>query len=279
MSDHLDGVDVVCPWGSPVDATTLKAGTFGLVQQFGVGLEKVDVAAATELGVYVARIPGDAGGNADSVAEVAVLHMLALTRRLNELTEALRERRWETRPLGNSLLGQTVLIVGLGAIGDALAARLPGFGVRLTGVRADPERGGPPGVGEVAGPDGLPRLLGQADVVVCCAMLDEGTARMFGRGDELAAMKPGALFINVARGGLVDEAALLAALEAGQVGGAWPGRVRQGACRPAVPVATSPQGVHDTARRRADQDHVHEVGSGIRAEPGALCVGSRPGGR
>jgi phosphoglycerate dehydrogenase-like enzyme len=219
VSDYLDGVDVVCPWGSPVDAATLEAGTFGLVQQFGVGLEKVDVAAATELGVYVARIPGDAGGNADSVAEIAVLHMLVLGRRLGELTVALRERRWESRPLGNSLLGQTVLIVGLGAIGDALAARLSGFGVRLTGVRAHPGRGGPPGVGEVAGPAGLPRLLGQADVVVCCAMLDEGTAGMFG-ADEFAAMKPGALFVNVARGGLVDETALLAALEAGQVGGA-----------------------------------------------------------
>ena len=219
VADYLDGVDVVCPWGSPVDAATLAAGSFGLVQQFGVGLEKVDVAAATELGVYVARIPGDAGANADSVAEIAVLHLLALGRRLDELSVAMRERRWETRPLGGSLLGQTVLIVGLGTIGDALAARLAGFGVRMTGVRAHPERGGPPGVAEVAGPAGLRGLLGQADAVVCCAMLDEGTAGMFG-ADEFAAMKPGALFVNVARGGLVDEAALLAALEAGQVGGA-----------------------------------------------------------
>lgn len=219
VADHLDGVDVVCPWGSPMDAATLRAGTFGLIQQFGVGLERVDVAAATELGVYVARIPGDAGGNADSVAEIALLHVLALARRLDELTAALRERRWEARPPGSSLLGQTVLIVGLGSIGDALAARLAGFGVRLAGVRAHPGRGGPPGVAEVAGPDGLPRLLGQADVVVCCAMLDESTTGMFGAA-QFAAMKPGALFVNVARGGLVDEAALLAALDAGQLGGA-----------------------------------------------------------
>lgn len=219
LAEHAAGADVICPWGSPVDAEVLRAGTFGLVHQFGVGLEKVDVAAATELGVYVARVPGDAGGNADSVAEIAVLHILALCRRLAELTAALREQRWETRPLGGSLLGQTVLIVGLGAIGDAVAARLSGFGVRLAGVRAHPERGGPPSVAEVAGPGELPRLLGQADVVVCCAMLDQGTAGMFG-AEQFAAMKPGALFVNVARGGLVDEAALLAALQAGQVGGA-----------------------------------------------------------
>src|SRR5579859_3408874 len=121
IADHVDGVDVVCPWGSPVDADTLKAGTFGLVQQFGVGLEKVDVAAATELGVWVSRIPGDAGGNADSVAELAVLQMLALTRRLDEAREALWNRRWEQRPLGGTLLGSTILIVGLGATGNAVA--------------------------------------------------------------------------------------------------------------------------------------------------------------
>lgn len=219
LADHVDGVDVVCPWGSPVDAATLEAGTFGLVQQFGVGLEKVDVPAATELGVWVARIPGDVGGNADSVAELAVLQLLALVRRLDETREALRNRRWEQRPLGGTLLGSTILIVGLGAIGNAVAARLSGFGARLLGVRARPERGGPAGLDEVAGPAQLGRLLGQADAVVCCAMLDAGNAGMFGAA-AFAAMKPGAVFVNVARGGLVDEAALLAALESGQVGGA-----------------------------------------------------------
>lgn len=219
LADHVDGVDVVCPWGSPVDATTLAAGTFGLVQQFGVGLEKVDVAAATELGVWVARIPGDVSGNADSVAELAVLQLLALVRRLDETRQALTSRRWELRPVGGTLLGSTILIVGLGTIGVAVAARLSGFGARLLGVRAHPERGGPAGLDAVAGPGQLVRLLGQADAVVCCAMLDGSNAGMFG-ARAFAAMKPGAIFVNVARGGLVDEAALLAALESGQVGAA-----------------------------------------------------------
>ncbi|HEY2441580.1 MAG TPA: NAD(P)-dependent oxidoreductase, partial [Streptosporangiaceae bacterium] len=219
IADHVAGVDVVCPWGSPVDAQTLKAGTFGLVQQFGVGLEKVDVAAATELGVWVSRIPGDAGGNADSVAELALLQMLALTRRLDQAREALWNQRWEQRPLGGTLLGSTILIVGLGSIGEALVARLAGFGARLLGVREHPERGGPDGLDEVAGPGDLGRLLGQADVVVCCAMLHGGNRAMFGEA-AFAAMREGALFINVARGGLVDEAALLAALESGRLAGA-----------------------------------------------------------
>jgi phosphoglycerate dehydrogenase-like enzyme len=219
MAGFVDGMDVVCPWGAPIDAVTIKAGTFGLVQQFGVGIEKIDVQAATELGVWVARIPGDAGANADSVAELAVLHLLALVRRLDETREALWNRRWEQRPLGGTLLGSTILIVGLGATGTAVAARLSGFGARLLAVRAHPEYGAPAGVEEVAGPDHLLRLLGQADAVLCCAMLHDGSAGMFGEA-AFAAMKRGAIFVNVARGGLVDEDALLAALESGQVRGA-----------------------------------------------------------
>ena len=219
LAEHVDGVDVVCPWGSPVDAAALKAGTFGLIQQFGVGLEKVDVAAATELGVWVARIPGDAGGNADSVAELALLHVLALVRRLDEAREALWNRRWEERPLGGTLLGSTILIVGLGAIGVALVQRLSGFGARLIGLREHPERGGPPGLDQICGPGEFCTRLGQADVVICCAMLHERNAGMFGEV-AFAAMKKGALFVNVGRGGLMDEAALLAAIESGQVAAA-----------------------------------------------------------
>jgi phosphoglycerate dehydrogenase-like enzyme len=219
VADHLGGVDAVCSFGARIDAAVLEAGGFGIVHQYGVGLERVDVARATELGVWVCRVPGDAGGNADSVAELAVLHLLALVRRLNAMQAVLAAGQWETRPTGGSLQGSTVLIVGLGAIGTAVALRLVPFGTRLLGARARPLLGGVPGMSLVAGPGQLPALLGQADAVVCCAMLDSSTAGMFGAA-EFAAMKRGALFVNVARGGLVDEAALLAALESGQVGGA-----------------------------------------------------------
>ncbi len=219
VSKHLDGVDVICPFGSRIDRAVLESGTFGLVQQFGVGLDQVDIARATELGVTVSRVPGDAGGNADSVAEIAVLHLLALTRRLAAARTALAEGRWEERPTGESLHGATVVIVGLGAIGTAVARRLAPFGARLLGVRARPGLGGPAEVAQVTGPDELPGLLATANAVICCAMFNEGNARMFDAAT-FSAMKPGALFVNVARGGLVDEAALLAALESGQLGGA-----------------------------------------------------------
>ncbi len=216
---HLDGVDVVCPFGATVDAAVLEAGSFGLVHQYGVGLEKVDIDRATDLGVWVARVPGDRSGNADSVAELAVLQLLALVRRLDEARAALMKGHWESRPTAGSLLGSRIAIVGLGAIGSALALRLVPFGARLLGVRARPETGGPTGIELVVGPDRLTEVLSQADAVVCCAMFDGSNASMFDAA-AFAAMKPGAFFVNVARGGLVDEAALLAALESGQVGGA-----------------------------------------------------------
>ncbi|HEY7146728.1 MAG TPA: NAD(P)-dependent oxidoreductase [Streptosporangiaceae bacterium] len=219
VAGQLAGVDVVCPMNVPISRDIITAGSFGLIHQFGVGVETTDVEAATELGVWVARVPGDVGGNADSVAELAILHLLALGRRLDELRDALTGRRWTQRPAGRSLDGATVAVIGLGAIGAAVARRLAPFGPRLIGVRARPWIGGPEGLDEVTGPGQLHAVLAQADAVVCCAMLHEGSAGMFGPA-QFAAMRPGALFVNVARGGLVDEHALLAALEAGQVGGA-----------------------------------------------------------
>ncbi len=219
VADHLDGVDVVCPFGARIEAPIISSGSFGLVHQFGVGLENVDIETATRLGVLVARVPGDVGGNADSCAELAVLLLLALSRRLDESRTVLAERRWPERPIGRSLLDATVLIVGLGAIGSALARRLAPFGPRLLGVRARPELGGPAALELVASPHQLPELLAQADAVMCCAVLHDGNEGMFGPA-EFAAMRPGALFVNIARGRLVDEAALLAALESGHIGGA-----------------------------------------------------------
>jgi phosphoglycerate dehydrogenase-like enzyme len=219
VTEHLHSVDVLCPFGGRITAEVLKAGTFGLLHQFGVGVEGVDVAAATELGVLVARVPGDISGNADSCAELTILLLLALARRLDEARAVISQRLWPARPLGRSLVDSTVLIVGLGAIGTAVARRLAPFGPRLLGIRSRPELGGPAELELVAGGDRLRELLPQADAVICCAMLHEQNAGMFG-ASEFAAMKPGALFVNVARGRLVDEPALISALDSGQVGGA-----------------------------------------------------------
>ena len=214
----VDGADVVCPFGARVDRGVIAAGRFGLVQQFGVGLDAVDIEAATELGVWVSRLPGELTGNADSVAELVVTHVLLLMRRVDEARQALRERRWG-QPMGRSLVDSTIVVVGLGASGIAVVNRLRPFGPRILAIRAHPERGAVDGVDRVAGPGELRALAGEADILICCATLDETTRNLFDSG-VFGAVRPGALFVNVARGGLVDEPALLDALNSGRLAGA-----------------------------------------------------------
>jgi phosphoglycerate dehydrogenase-like enzyme len=218
LAGRLDGVDVVCPVGAWIGADMVAQGRFGLIQQYGVGLDKIDVGAATGARIWVCRLPGDQTGNADSVAELAVLLVLAAMRRLDEVRAALREGRWG-RPVGRSLAGTTTALVGLGAIGTAVAGRLAGFGTRMIGVRASPGRGGPASVQRVVGPDRLHEVLAEADVIVCSAMGGAGTRHLFDQ-QAFAACRPGAVFVNVARGTLVDEPALLAPLDSGTIAAA-----------------------------------------------------------
>jgi phosphoglycerate dehydrogenase-like enzyme len=239
FAELADGMDVVSPFTAKVDADLLGQATFGLVQQFGVGLETVDVAAAAEAGVWVSHLPGDVTGNADAVAEQAILLTLALGRQLDDAQQALREGKW-ARPIGRSLSGGTVAIIGLGAIGLATAKRLAGFGVRQLAVRARPELGGPPEVAKVVGVDRLPEVLAEADVVISALMFGEHNRNFFDTG-VFAAMKPGTLFVNVARGGLVDEAALLAALDSGHIAGAGLDVLAVEPADPADPLVNHPK--------------------------------------
>jgi phosphoglycerate dehydrogenase-like enzyme len=213
-------VDIVVPYISRIDAPTLRAGRFGLVQQFGVGLDGVDLEAATAAGVWVARVPSAGTGNAESVAEHALLLMLALSRRLPQAQVALAAGVVGDPP-GIALWRKTACIVGLGDIGSALAGRLRACGMRLIAVRRRPEQSGVAalGVERVFGPDGLHEALGQADYVVLCVNYDAASHHLIDRA-AFRSMKRGAFVVNVARGGLVDSEALLEALESGQVAGA-----------------------------------------------------------
>jgi phosphoglycerate dehydrogenase-like enzyme len=219
ISWSLGGVDVIVPYGAHVDRAIIQRGTFGLIQQFGVGLETVDVAAATECGVWVARVPSAHTGNAESVAEQAILLMLALSRKAAELPDSVR-RRVIGEPAGVALCGKTACIIGLGGVGAALARRLQAFDMRLRGVRAQPLLGAPMGVGMKVFPAAaLHAAFADADYVIVCSTMDAANANLIDSA-ALQSMKPGAFLINVARGGLVDTAALAAALESGQIAGA-----------------------------------------------------------
>jgi phosphoglycerate dehydrogenase-like enzyme len=156
--------------------------------------------------------------------------ILAISRRLPQLLELQRERTWQ--PLeGAELRDVTVGIVGLGSIGGAVGALASGFGCRVVAVRRRAEGGSEPTAAEddgtfgpirldrVGGPDALPELLAESDFIVLAAPLTPETEEMI-NAETLAMVKPGAWLINVARGRLIDERALLRALRDGELGGA-----------------------------------------------------------
>lgn len=220
VAEHLEGVDILVPFAAPIPRSMIERGTFGLIHEFAVGLDTIDVEAATTAGVWVAHLPAATTGNADSVAELTLLHMLLLARRWKETQAAFEARRlWE--PAGSTLLGKTACLVGLGDVGTAIARRLLALGMRLVGVRRHPEQGGPAELPfqQIAGLDALSEVLREADYVVLCLPATSETHHLL-NAEAFAAMKPGAFLINVGRGSLVDQEALLTALRSGHLAGA-----------------------------------------------------------
>jgi phosphoglycerate dehydrogenase-like enzyme len=217
---HLDGVDILVPPLARIDRDVIERGHFGLIHQFGVGLDNVDVPAATQAGVWVARLPAFGTGNADSVAEHALLLMLALSRRLPQAHQTLQEGRLG-QPPGTALFGKTACLVGPGDIGMAVAQRLHALGMRLVAVRRNPQREIVPGLSfqHIYAAEELHRALRDAEYVIVCVNYDAHSHHLINH-TALAAMKEGAYLINVARGGLVDPEALFAVLQSGYLAGA-----------------------------------------------------------
>jgi phosphoglycerate dehydrogenase-like enzyme len=153
------------------------------------------------------------------IAEHVFAVMLAFAKRLPHFATQQRTRTWQMSRVA-ALEGRTVGLVGVGAIGSAVAVRARAFGMRTLGLgRSDPRGRRVTGVDRLLARDELAALLSESDWVVVAAADTPETRGMIGAA-ELAAMKPGAVLVNVARGSLIDEAALVAALRAGRIGGA-----------------------------------------------------------
>ncbi|MBV9850351.1 MAG: D-2-hydroxyacid dehydrogenase [Armatimonadetes bacterium] len=152
-----------------------------------------------------------------AISEFVLAWMLLVARRLPDLMAHQHAHEWKPE-VQQELYGQTVGIIGLGPIGRGVASRAKAFGMRTLGLR---RRDAPvPAVDEVlAGDAGLARLLRESDWIVLAAALTDASRSLIGPA-QLAQMKPSAWLINIARGGLVDEAALTEALQAGRIGGA-----------------------------------------------------------
>ena len=209
---------LLCLLTDPVDAALIAAAPrLRVISSCSVGLDHVDVAAASARGIPVGHTPGVL---TETTADLTLTLMLAAARRIVEADRFVREgawtpeRRWEPDMLlGRDLHGATVGLVGLGAIGQAVARRLAGFGCRILGWTRSGRT--------VSGvePAELDALLAESDFVSLHVALTEETRDLLD-ADRLAAMKPGAVLVNTARGGLVDEAALAEQLRSGALAAA-----------------------------------------------------------
>ena len=197
-----------------IDSSALEAADrLRIIARYGVGIDRVDVAAATAKGIVVTNTPG---ANSAAVAELTIAFILSLARHIIRASEAVRRGEWPVLD-GIGIRGKTVGLIGFGSAGREVARRLKGFDCRL--LAFDPyvqtEIDDKYGVRLVP----LETLITEADFLSLHAPATEATVGMVNE-ELLERMKKGAFLINTARGDLVDEPALIAALESGHLQGA-----------------------------------------------------------
>lgn len=211
-----------------------KAPRLRVIGRAGVGVDNVDLDAATRAGVLVMNTPG---GNAISVAEHTLALMLAMARHIPQANVSTRAGKWEKKKfLGNELRGKTLGIVGLGSIGREVVKRARAFEMRI--VAHDPYVTAK--IADTLGAElvDLPALYGASDYITLHVALTPETTRMLSR-EAFAQMKAGVRIVNCARGELVDEAALAEAIQSGKVADAALDVFAKEPVPPEYPVFTS----------------------------------------
>lgn len=210
----LPGIDGYIAGLDEIDAHALSnADRLKVISRYGVGVDSVDLAAAREKGIVVTNTPG---ANSSSVAELALGIMLALARQIPEAVEAVHQGKWP-RYSGVSLEGKTIGILGLGAIGKQLARRLAGFDCRL--IAYDPIADKAFASTHQIELSSMESVVEQADFLSLHLPLLPETHNLV-NDDFLARMKKGSFLVNTSRGEVVDEGALLRALQSGHLKGA-----------------------------------------------------------
>jgi len=217
-ANFLPGAEAICVRLSKIERAMMEqAPSLKIISRHGVGIDNIDVAAATERGVIVATV---GLANAPSVVEHTIALMFALAKRLPEFDRAVREGDYMRKMKLDAVdaAGRSVLIIGLGRIGSRLAKALGALGIKCLGV--DPAYS--PAQIEAMGCEPVADFraaLPRADFVTVHCPLQDDTRNLIG-AREMRLMKPTAYLINCARGGIVDEAALVEALNSRRIMGA-----------------------------------------------------------
>lgn len=224
--DHGECVDALKEYDAvlPTLGDAFRAEAFAAVPEprcrllanFGVGYNHIDAEAARAAGIAVTNTPGAV---TDATADIAMTLILSTARRAGEGERMLRRGDWEgwhpTQMLGVHVTGRTVCVIGMGRIGQAIARRCHyGFGCRIVYVNRSEKA-----VDMPAEQMEMAQALGVADIVVLATPGGAETHHLVGPG-AFSAMPPHAIFVNISRGDVVDEAALIEALQAGQIAGA-----------------------------------------------------------
>jgi len=241
LAQRLPEADVLVVSGLWNNALAGSARKLQFIQSISAGTDQYDKALLRERAI---RLASAAGVNAEAVAEHAMALMLALARRLPEARDNQNAKRWrgmigEIGAREDQLTGKTLLIVGMGRIGGRLARLAKAFDMRVIATKRDPSTGAA-GADAVYSNDRLHELLGQADVVALTYPLTPDTENLID-GAALAAMKPTAQLINVARGRVVDEPALIEALQQRRIAAAGLDVTREEPLPASSPLWTMPQ--------------------------------------
>jgi phosphoglycerate dehydrogenase-like enzyme len=219
VKDKGMDVDVLVPLMHRLEPELISGTRARLIQQFGVGLEGVDIPLATSRGIMVCNVPADVTRNAESTAEHALFLMMGLARRIHRCFRSFREHAWGA-PEGEALLGGRALIVGLGRVGGSLASKLSALGMEVEAIRRSPaaSTGKDLDLKRIGGPSDLLEMAGRADFVISTVILTDQTKNIFNEA-LFDVMKPSAFVVNVSRGSVINLDDLMKALESGSIAG------------------------------------------------------------
>jgi D-3-phosphoglycerate dehydrogenase len=288
LAERIGGYDVLVVRGTQVRRAVIEAADrLALVIRAGAGTNTIDTDAAAERAVFVSNVPGR---NAAAVAELTMGLLLAVDRRIADNVADVREGRWDKKTYGNAegLLGSTMGILGLGSIGFLVAERAAAFGIRVQSIAKEGRSPTATARAEELGItlcDSLDELLGSCDIVSLHVPSSPETKHLVDAAF-LARMRPGAILLNTSRGDVVDEAALLAALDEGRVRAGldvFDGEPGSGqaewesplARHPAV-VATHHIGASTAQAQRAIAEGVTEIVDAFMAGEARHCVNLVP---
>ncbi|MBV8394482.1 MAG: D-2-hydroxyacid dehydrogenase [Alphaproteobacteria bacterium] len=259
---RIGEADVVCVSGMWKNDLIPHAGKLKFIQSISSGMDQY---SKEQLAAKKVRLCSAAGVNARAVAEHALALILALARRLPEARDNQHRKMWrgmigDLTQREDELGGKTLLIVGMGRIGSHLAKLAKAFDMKVVGIRRDPTQG-TNGADEIHAMKDLVKLVPSADIVVlACALTPETTGLMSAAA--FAAMKPSAMFVNVARGKVADEAALIDTMKAGRIWAAGLDVTAEEPLPAASPLWTLPNVFvtpHTGGETRAYEDNVIDI--------------------